>query len=92
MRESDHALAPIAPALGTRLWQNVDIERVQIDRNDCEQLPSVERLRNLQIANVYKMPLDPRLYHTMLTQPNTRRDIHTFITLKDSSMGLKSGE
>jgi hypothetical protein len=47
MPESDHALAPIAPALDTRRWQNVDIERVQIDRNDCEQLPSVERLRNL---------------------------------------------
>lgn len=47
MPESDHALAPIAPALDTRLWQNVDIERVKIDRNDCERLPFVERLRNL---------------------------------------------
>jgi len=47
MPESCYALAPIAPLLDTRRWQNVDIERVQIDRNDCEQLPSVERLRNL---------------------------------------------
>ena len=47
MPESDHVLAPIAHALDTRRWRNVDIERVQIDRNDCEQLPSVERLRNL---------------------------------------------
>ena len=47
MLESDHALALIAHALDTRRWKNVDIERVQIDHNDCEQLLSVEGLRNL---------------------------------------------
>ena len=55
MLESDHALAPIAHALDTSRWQNVDIERADL-----------ERLRNLD-TNREDMPLDPRLYPTMLS-------------------------
>jgi hypothetical protein len=88
MLESDHALALIAHALDTRRWQNVDIERVQIDHNDCEQLPSVEGLRNLDtnredIRNAACST--PVSYDVNAVQ-------YAFITLKEGSMGLKSGE
>ena len=70
MLESDHALAPIAHAL--------DIERVQIDHNDWEQLPSVEGLRNLDTNRE-----DIRNAACSTSVSYTRQVIHAFITLKD---------
>ena len=90
MLESDHALAPIAHALDTRRWQNVDIERVQIDHNDCEQLPFVEGLRNLDTNREYIRNAacsTPVSYDVNAVQYKT-----SYTCLYDGSMGLKSGE